>query len=84
MGGDGGGGVLNLTVTFSFCKVSDSFMLHYSFLHNVSNSCMQEHCKYLDTVAWNTLLNVTTPKYSKLVERIGPSSLTSAKINYHG
>ena len=36
---------------------------------------MQEHCKYLDTVAWNTLLKIIIPKYSKLAERIGPCIL---------
>ena len=49
-------------------------MLHYSFLHHVWNSCMQEHCKYLDTVAWNTLLKIIFPKYLKLAERIGSCS----------
>ena len=36
---------------------------------------MQEHCKYLDTVAWNTLLKIIIRKYSKFAERIGPCIL---------
>ena len=42
---------------------------------------MQEHCKYLDTVAWNTLLKIIIPKYSKLAERIGPFILILFLVN---
>ena len=57
-------------------------MLYYSFLHHVWNSCMQEHCKYLDTVAWNTLLKIIIAKYSKLAERIGPCILEKLLYSY--
>ena len=60
--GGGGGRVLD-------CQGSDLFMLYYSFLHHVWNSCMQEHCKYL--------LKIIIAKYSKLAERIGPCNLIS-------